>query len=365
MICPVSWTDQLRTRGRRLPPGTESLGPNLTADYPTYYFTPRILRAYYGEFMEWSIGKRVEQAIREMRPDAIVSYWAHPDGAVAVNHARRVGIPAIAMVGGSDVLLLVKSGTRRKKILETLKNADRVVAVSEDIAERLERDGISHSKLRVIRRGVQKEIFYPGDQLEARRRLGLPESRKIVIAVGRLVGVKGFDRLIGAFKKMHEQGEDILGFILGEGELRKSLQQQIELHGLTERVFLPGSQPQEKLADWYRAADVTVLSSWSEGVPNVLLESISCGRSFVATNVGGVSEIADPHLDRLVNTGDVAGLAAGILEQLHRAPETVKRQFQPTSWEESAELLRNEIRACLGIGEEVNDTPRELVGVSL
>jgi len=364
VICPVSWTDQLRTRGRGLPPGTERLGPNLTADYPTYYYTPGILRSYYGEYMEWSIGKRVEQAIREMQPDAIVSYWAHPDGSVAVNHARQAGIPAIAMVGGSDVLLLAKSGARRKKILETLKNADRVVVVSEDIAERLERDGISHGKLRVIRRGVQKEIFHPGDQLEARRRLGLPESRKIVIAVGRLVGVKGFDKLIGAFRKLHERGEDILGFILGEGELRKSLQQQIELHGLTERVFLSGSQPQEKLADWYRAADLTALSSWSEGVPNVLLESISCGRSFVATNVGGVSEIADPHLDRLVKTGNIAGLATGILEQLHRETVTVERRFQPTSWEESAELLRNEIRACLGFGEEVNGEPRELVGVT-
>lgn len=65
----------------------------------------------------------------------------HLDGAVAVKYARRAGIPAIVMVGGSDVLLLAKAGVRRKKILDVLRQADRVVAVSEDIARRLERDG--------------------------------------------------------------------------------------------------------------------------------------------------------------------------------------------------------------------------------
>lgn len=364
VICPVSWTDQLRSKGKGLPRTTTSLGTNLTADYPTYYFTPRILRSCYAEFMDWSIGSTIQRAIREARPEAIVSYWAHPDGTVAVKHAHQAGIPAIVMVGGSDVLLLANSGSRRKKILETLQNADRVVAVSEDIASRLEHDGVQAEKLRVIRRGVNKEIFHPGDQREARQKLGLPQSRKVVIAVGRLVGVKGFNLLINAFRKLSREGDDLVGFILGEGELRSSLQDQISAAGLSEQVFLPGSQPQTALAEWYRAADLTVLSSWSEGVPNVLMESISCGTPFVATDVGGVSEIADVLHDRLVAAGDVAGLAEGIKTQLQRGKQKSERKFLPTTWEESAELLRQEIRACLGMTEEIHTPPYELVGAS-
>jgi teichuronic acid biosynthesis glycosyltransferase TuaC len=361
VICPVSWTDQLRAKRSLGRMGKNREGLNLSVAYPTYYFTPRILRSWYGEFMDWSIGSCVEQALKEVRPDAIVSYWAHPDGAVAVKYARRAGIPAIVMVGGSDVLLLAKAGARRKKILDVLRQADRVVAVSEDIARRLERDGISRDKLKVIRRGVEEEIFSPGDRLEARQRLGLPESRRIVIAVGRLVGVKGFDQLISAFKQLKDNGEDLLGFILGEGELRTSLQRQIDSLGLSDRVFLPGGQQQVRLADWYRAADLTVLSSWSEGVPNVLLESIACGTPFVATDVGGVSEIADPVQDRLVKAGDVRGMAEAIAGQLKTEPLTTARRFQPMSWGESAELLREEIRACVGVRRQEEEPALELV----
>lgn len=361
VICPVSWTDQLRAKRGLQQPQPTSTGPNLSIDYPTYYFTPRILRSWYGEFMDWSIGSRVREALREMRPDAIVSYWAHPDGAVAVKYARQAGIPAVVMVGGSDVLLLAKSGARRKKILDVLHQADRVVGVSEDIVRRLERDGISAEKLRVIRRGVEEELFSPGDRTQARSRLGLPETRRIAIAVGRLVGVKGFDRLIAAFKHLKENGKDLLGFILGEGEMRASLQKQIESSGLTDRVFLPGSQQQSRLADWYRAADLTVLSSWSEGVPNVLLESMACGTPFVATNVGGVSEIADPRRDRLVQAGDVSELAEAIASRLDLVPPSIPRRFQPMSWSESAELLRAEIRDCLGMCDRNKNPALELV----
>lgn len=349
VICPVAWTDRLRSRGVKLPTETVEIDARLSVDFPTYWFTPRILRSMYGEFMDWSIGERVERGIRELGAEAIVSYWAHPDGAVAVKHARKAGIPAITMVGGSDVLLLAKSGKRREKILDVLKQSDRVIAVSEDIAMKLERDGIDGEKVRVIRRGVQKELFSPGDQGEARHRLGLPLSRKIIIAVGRLVGVKGFDRLIETCRVLRDQGEDVLCFILGDGELRGALEGQIKRHGLGEKVFLPGGQQQSRLADWYRSADLTVLTSWSEGVPNVLLETIACGTPFAATDVGGVSEISDPVAHRLVRAGDVKGLASTVVEMLKCGKVRGPWRYEPTSWEESAELLRDEIRECAGI----------------
>lgn len=363
VISPVSWTDQLRRKGT-LPRDTTELGTNLTANFPTYYFTPRLFRSWYGDFMNWSIGPTVARAIAEIQPQAFLSYWAHPDGDVAVRHARRIGVPALTMVGGSDVLLLARSGLRRRRILQVLQRSDRILAVSDDIANRLERDGISHEKIRVIRRGVEQRLFFLDSQAEARTRLGLPAARKIVIAVGRLVGVKGFDRLILALKQLADRGEDLLGFILGTGELQGSLQKQIETLGLQEKVFLPGNQTQERLADWYRAADLTLLTSWSEGVPNVLLESIACGTPFVATNVGGVAEIADPQWDRLVPAGDVTALAGAIGEQLHR-PRLMNqsRRYQPISWEASADLIRSEIGGCLGLNCEASTARRELLEV--
>src|SRR5262249_31365645 len=70
---------------------------------------------------------------------------------------------------------------------------------------------------------------------------------------------------------------------------------------------------------WYRAADVLVLPSFSEGVPCVLLEAAACGTPFVASHVGGIPEIAHLGEGQLVPPGDATGLARAIDRVLTRA----------------------------------------------
>ena len=70
--------------------------------------------------------------------------------------------------------------------------------------------------------------------------------------------------------------------------------------------------PTEQLPDWYRAANVVVLPSRSEGVPNVLMEAIACGIPFVASEVGGIPEIAHLGTSRLVPSGNPTALASAL-----------------------------------------------------
>ena len=112
---------------------------------------------------------------------------------------------------------------------------------------------------------------------------------------------------------------------------------------------LLGSKKQAELADWYRAADLTVLSSHSEGIPNVLLESLCCGTPFVATRVGGVAEIADERLHTLVPAGNPAALASGIVQRLlSPRPHGLRPRFVPPSWEDSAGKLIDVIQEVRG-----------------
>ena len=99
------------------------------------------------------------------------------------------------------------------------------------------------------------------------------------------------------------------------------------------------------LPDWYRAADLTVLPSVSEGVPNVLLESIACGTPFVASRVGGIPEIASPGIDRLVAPGDPLELADAIEQHLSQATRRTDRCFRPESCAVAAEHLIAVIRS--------------------
>ena len=85
----------------------------------------------------------------------------------------------------------------------------------------------------------------------------------------------------------------------------------------------------------YNAADLTVLTSHSEGIPNVLLESISCGTPFVATDVGGVSEIASPNIDQLVADDDIEALVQAVVQRIE-SPSEAPRVFQPDGLAEMA-----------------------------
>src|SRR5664280_316121 len=94
--------------------------------------------------------------------------------------------------------------------------------------------------------------------------------------------------------------------------------------------------------NWYGACDVVALPSYSEGIPNVLREAAACGRPFVATQVGGIPEIADPATSVLVEPGSPEMLADALTDVLSgrmtaAALAEASGGTSSISWEESAE----------------------------
>lgn len=351
VVCPISWIDRLQSTLKSPSRKPVLLHPTVTASYPTFWYPPKVLRSYYDRFLYWSIQRRLERILRTFKPDAVLSYWAHPDGAVALRVARQLGVPAISMVGGSDVLLIGRRGRRRDIILQTLQQSDAVIAVSEDIARHLVSDGVPRGRVSVVRRGVDRDLFHPGDQAEARHKLGLPLKARLIIGVGRLVPVKDWSTLVSACGLLNNDGKAPICCLLGDGPLHGALRNQIDQLNLQCQVLLQGGQSQTALADWYRAADLVVLPSLSEGVPNVLLEAIASGTPWVATQVGGIPEIADPVLHRLVSPRQPAELAETIRNSLQGERSTQRPRVEPLSWKESADEVARIIRTCCSLGQ--------------
>ena len=106
----------------------------MPVEYPRFVFPPRVLRGWYGRFYRWSIGPAFRRALAAFRPDVVFATWAYPDGWAAVDLAHQAGLPAVLKVHGSDVLQLKHYPTRRRGTAEALRRADRVVAVSRDLA---------------------------------------------------------------------------------------------------------------------------------------------------------------------------------------------------------------------------------------
>ncbi|MCA9182995.1 MAG: glycosyltransferase, partial [Planctomycetales bacterium] len=103
---------------------------------------------------------------------------------------------------------------------------------------------------------------------------------------------------------------------------------------------------QQQLALYDNAANVTVLTSRSEGIPNVLLESIACNTPFVATNVGGVAEIASPNIDYLVPSENADSLAAAVIACVEQ-PSTQLRTFSPHDNLCMAEAVERTLRRAI------------------
>lgn len=312
VLAPVSWRDAWRQRGRRpaIPRMEHRYG--VEVHHPLYWYPPGILRPTY----EWCFWQSVRRTVRTMlsrfRPDVVLGFWVHPDGGTAVRIGRRCRVPAIVMAGGSDVLVLGRSPIRRRAIAEVLRRADAVVSVSGHLKRAIEELGVPGHRVHVVDNGVDPNVFFPEDRATARRRLGLDVAAPMLLWVGRMVPVKGLDVLLDGFAASGPVPSSSTLCLVGDGPLREDLVRRAAGLGIASRVRFVGNVTHDALGDWFRAADVTVLPSLSEGSPNVLLESIACGTPFIASAVGGVPEIADTELDVLVPPGDVAALASAI-----------------------------------------------------
>lgn len=323
VVAPVPWFDELRQAPRvssQMRSDRWETRDGVSIHFPRYYYLPKIGRRWSHWFLWRSVHSTLFGTLREFRPDAVVGYWTHPDGTVAVNYARRVGAAAFIMVGGSDVLLSVRDSRSQQTIAETLQSADGVIVVSADLRKRVVKLGVSPERVHVVYRGVDRARFVMGDRSAARARLGISHEKPIFLWVGRMVPVKGLDNLLQAADRLRQRGCRFELVLAGDGSERSRLEQTAASLGLKEVVRFVGQIAHADLPDWYRAADWTVLTSHSEGVPNVLLESHACGTPFIATRVGGVTEIAVDGVDRIVPPADPNSLADQMADAMGADP---------------------------------------------
>jgi glycosyltransferase involved in cell wall biosynthesis len=177
----------------------------------------------------------------------------------------------------------------------------RIVAVSQFSARQIsERSPRASTKVRVVPTGVDTSFFCPpASKVDAKLALGLPAEVPLLLGVGRLAGVKQFDRLITAFAAAHAQGLQARLVIAGEGPERPKLQRLIDLYGVAEHVQLAGYCDPPHLRAWLQAADLQVCSSAFENLSLAILEGMACATACLGTPGGGTPELVgavDPEL---------------------------------------------------------------------
>jgi glycosyltransferase involved in cell wall biosynthesis len=194
----------------------------------------------------------------------------------------------------------------------SLRHYERVYCVSDDLYRLSRASGVPAARCELLENGIDLAEFSRRQTVAAaRQRLGLSPHRLLIGAVGRLSAEKGFDLLIRALGRLVQQGLEVGLVIVGEGEEQAALSALAAELGLGDRVRLAGFQANP--IDWYEALDVFALSSWREGLPNVLLEALALEVPVVATRIAGVPRLITHGANGLlVEPGSAEALAGAL-----------------------------------------------------
>ena len=188
-----------------------------------------------------------------------------------------------------------------------------IVAVSETTLGVLE-SIYSGREIVVIPRGIDPGFFSPKATREAFRKLHETlESSPLLIYVGSLSPEKRVDRLLRVFSMAFSQIPELRLWIVGDGVLRKEMENLAKELNIHSSVQFFGMQ--EDVATFVNAADLLLLTSDTEGIPGVILEAGLLGVPSIATRVGGVAECAvDGETAILVDQEDEKGMAAAVIQ---------------------------------------------------
>ncbi|MGA3059292.1 MAG: glycosyltransferase family 4 protein [Candidatus Bathyarchaeia archaeon] len=237
---------------------------------------------------------------------------------------------------------------------ETLKEADKIIAVSNATKDYVLSLGAKPGKIKVLHNGVDLIRFrpLPGKREEIRRKLGISQNSIVVLTVRRLVYKNGIDTLIESANIAVRKNPKITFLVVGKGPDLNNVQIRIRQLGIENNFKLTGFVRDEDLPFYYNAADFFVLPSKSgEGLPLVALEAMACALPVIATNVGGISEILMGDYGKLVPANQPEALAKAILEFSNSDFSSGRLELRSVmeekfSWDKNVETL-------IGIYEEL------------
>jgi D-inositol-3-phosphate glycosyltransferase len=191
--------------------------------------------------------------------------------------------------------------------------ADRLIANTDDEAHELvDLYGADPSIVDVVHPGVDLDVFVPGDRDAARRRRGVPRDATVLLFVGRIQPLKAPDVLLRAAAEMVARDPSARGRLQvvvcggpsGTGLDRPSALIDLARElGIADLVRFEPPSDRAALADWYRAADVAVVPSYSESFGLVAVEAQACGTPVVAAAVGGLRTAVADHVSGLLVEG--------------------------------------------------------------
>jgi glycosyltransferase involved in cell wall biosynthesis len=224
--------------------------------------------------------------------DMIHAHNVYPEGFCASLIKKCFKKSLIISCRGNDLHKLPDNVLLRPMIQYALNRADGIITVSKSLSRKAVDLGADPKKISVMPKGVDTHVFKPMSQADTRKTLNLPLDKTIVLSVGWLIPRKNPYSFVNILKSYTPADRNNFLFVwIGEGPLQSEMGNDIRRNHLEDCVLFVGRKNPDEVAAWMNAADIFMLVSFSEGMPNVLYEAMACATPVIASNVDGAAEI--------------------------------------------------------------------------
>jgi len=254
--------------------------------------------------------------LRAFQPDVVHAHWFP---GFAFFAAAAGASPLVAMAWGSDVY----RASRRQEVVNRFaaRRADLAMTDSSALLDRLQELGAPAERTFLLNWGVDLQRFAPASapRVTVRAELGLGPGPAI-LSPRSLMPVYNVETIVAAFEHVGRAVPDAQLLVKHMGSARGDLERVPH----PERVHLVGHVPYERMADWYRAADVCVSIASSDSSPRSVWEAMACGAPVVVSDLPWVQELIEPEIHALVVPIE-AGAVARAIERVLTEPELARR----------------------------------------
>jgi len=330
-----------RYRALRDLPRAESWN-GLTVLRPRFTLIPRIG----ARLNPAKVARAALSAVHGRQFDVVDAQFFYPDGPAAMRVAEALDLPFSAKARGADISHFGHDPATSPQLLAAADRAAGLLAVSDSMRGEMAEIGIDPAKIAVHYTGIDSIRFSTGDRAAARAALGMDDAPAI-LTVGALIARKGQALVIGALPAL----PGVHYWLAGAGEEEGRYRALAQRLGVDTRVHFMGPVANPDLPQLYRAADVVVMPSASEGLANAWVEALACGTPIVISDAGGAAElVTSPVAGRIVERlpKAIAAAVRAILADPPSSADVAKSLGGRFDWDRNGRELAEHLRRCAG-----------------
>lgn len=282
-------------------------------NFPCFTTHPRSTKTFYEltsnelNIYKDAFRKAIEEEIRDFQPDVIHSghIWT------LSNIAGDYNIPLVITAHGTDLIGFEKSNIYKEDCYLAYEKAQKIITISKD-NKNLVDNIFGSQKSELIPNGYDPEVFYPEviDKEKFLKQFGITKPYKNIISfAGKFTKEKGIDTLLKALKLY--ENDDTITILAGDGELFNKMIELKNKLGINNVVFIK-NQPHNILRQLYNVANISIVPSRKEAFGLVVIEALACKTPVIGTNTGGIKEIINERVGRLIEVDDYIKLAENV-----------------------------------------------------